>query len=809
LVNAPTPSTDRSLADKVPGAITWSWNVATGEVTWGAGIEGALFGLPVGAFGGTFEAYLALVHPDDRAYFHAVIERTLAGEDEYVMSHRVLWPDGSTRWIDGRGRLSRDAEGRPLLLTGVAWTQAARNAAEARLEHLRRVQAVAGAVSKELLRVARDSEVFQRACQIAVEHGDFRFAWIGIAGAEGPPRPVARAGADDGYLDELATVDHPCILERAVREGEPIIVNDMTAGPQDVAWYEPALRRGYRACGVFPLRRDGAVIGVLVIYASEKNRFDADQNELLRGLVDDIGFKLDAIDADARRRAAEEAVRRSEERYRALVEQAADAIFLADADDVLLEVNAAACEMTGHSREELIGRRLGELLDPSKAAGPRIGSNSPRGTRATGERTLRRKDGSTLYVELTGTVLADGCVQSYARNITERKLVQQQLILSDRLASLGRLAAGVAHEINNPLGYLVLGLETVERAVAGDTLSEGLLAKIRAAVAEARDGAGRVRAVVQTLSALSRDDEGAVGYVDLHRVLDGAVRLTENSLRHRGRIIKEYGALHGVRGNDLRLGQVFVNLLVNACDALHDDTPDENEVRVRTFEQDDRVIVEVHDNGVGIASEIRGRIFDPFFTTKAVGHGTGLGLAISHGIVSSFGGEIGFESSPERGTTFRVSLTALRIAPVEVAPASISAEGVSRFRLLIVDDEVRLARSLASLLSFHHVVCATSVVDALDVLAQESFDCILCDLMMPSLSGMDLYAELKARGHSEERRMIFMTGGAFTPRAREFVASIPNPVLEKPFSARSVETIAATLIAQESARADGQWVRTQ
>jgi CheY-like chemotaxis protein len=123
------------------------------------------------------------------------------------------------------------------------------------------------------------------------------------------------------------------------------------------------------------------------------------------------------------------------------------------------------------------------------------------------------------------------------------------------------------------------------------------------------------------------------------------------------------------------------------------------------------------------------------------------------------------------------------------------AEGVARFRLLIVDDEVRLARSLAALLSFHEVEVASSVVEALALLAKVSFDCILCDLMMPSLSGMDLHAELLGRGRGEERRMIFMTGGAFTPRAREFIASVPNRVLEKPFSADLVEVLVGSLIA--------------
>jgi CheY-like chemotaxis protein len=153
------------------------------------------------------------------------------------------------------------------------------------------------------------------------------------------------------------------------------------------------------------------------------------------------------------------------------------------------------------------------------------------------------------------------------------------------------------------------------------------------------------------------------------------------------------------------------------------------------------------------------------------------------------------ESTSSNGTTFRVALAADLMTTAEELPLKGRPQGVSRFRLLIVDDEVRLARSLAALLSSHEVEVASSVVEALALLAKDPFDCILCDLMMPTLSGMDLHAELERRGRGEERRMIFMTGGAFTPRAREFIASVPNHVLEKPFSADSVEALVASMIA--------------
>jgi PAS domain S-box-containing protein len=778
----------------------WSWNVATDEVSWEPGIEVALFGLPAGSFAGTFDAYLALVHPEDRAHFRAVIERTMAGEDEYVMAHRVVWPDGSVRWVDCRGRLTRDEQGRPLLLTGVVWSQSAQKSAEGRLMHLQRVRAVAGAVSRELLRVRCDDEAFERACTIAVDHGDFRFAWVGsLEGTGVHLTPLARAGFHEGYLEEIeeiVTEISPGALRRTLGEGRAVIINDIANNEAFRPWRALALRRGYGACGAFPLRRHGEVVGALIIYSAEANRFDADQIELLTGLTDDIGFKLDALDAEARREAAEQAMQRSEERYRALVEQAADAIFLADADDAVLEVNVAGCEMSGYTRDELLGRKLTSFLDPSYPGNPPLPPELPAGIRIAGERRALRKDGSVFDVELTATALEDGRLLGYARDVTKRNLMQRQLVLADRLASLGRLAAGVAHEINNPLAYVATSLAIIERAAGASPPTALVLDEIATAAAAARDGVDRVRSVVRSLGSLSRDDEGAVRAVDVHAVLDGAVRLTEGALRERGRVVRAYGATRPARGNELRLGQVFVNLLVNARDALPGDTPARNEIVLRTRDEADSVVVEVHDNGVGIAPEDLGRVFDPFFTTKPVGEGTGLGLAISHGIIASLGGRIAVQSGPERGTTFRVTLPAEAVRPSLAPPPHAHRAPERALELLVVDDEVNLAHSLARLLEDHQVTIATGGAEGLALCRERRFDCVLCDLMMPGVSGMDLYEELARRGDRSERRVIFMTGGACSARAAAFLARTPNGVLEKPFSLDCVEQVIGALVKQ-------------
>jgi PAS domain S-box-containing protein len=767
--------------------------VPTGAVTWSKGID-ALFGLPPGGFAGTYEAYLALVHPDDRAHFQALIARTLAGEDEYVMTHRVLWPDGVAHWIDGRGRLTRDAEGRPLQLDGMVWDAKARKRAEARVLHLQSVQAVASAVTKELLRVESDADAFDHACRIAVEHGHFKFAWVGLVSSENARVvPAARAGVEEGYLAEIVvTADLRDTgrgpVGRAIREGRSVAVNDVAKDPTFAPWCERALRRGYHGCAAFPLRRCGEVIGALSIYAGEADRFDAPVLDMLDALADDIGITLDAIDEAAHRRAAEEAARRSEERFRALFEQASDAIFIFDRDDRIVDANRAACDMTGYSRDELMTKSVEDLL------GADFTRSKARGGRDVEEVRLKQKSGASIDAEVSATALEHGRLQAHVRDVTLRKRVQQQLILADRLASLGRLAAGVAHEVNNPLAYVSLNLERVQRALAKETAAH--LVDLREAADDALDGAQRVREVVRALGTLGRDGDGQVGPIDLHRVLDTAIRLTENQTRHRAKLVKDYQAKRNVRGNELRLAQVFVNLLLNAADALKEDAVAANTITVRSFDEGPTVVVEVRDNGAGISQEIIGKIFDPFFTTKNVGAGTGLGLAISYSILGSFGGSIAVESTVGAGSVFRVTLIA---ESVDATPKSTPIPGhaakvTKRARVLVVDDEPRIVEIVASALEDHDVTVATTGAAALALCATSDFDCVFCDLMMPGLGGIEFHAELERDKPSIATRVVFMTGGAFTTRARDFVRATPNVVLQKPFTtARLLQALAAVL----------------
>jgi CheY-like chemotaxis protein len=267
-----------------------------------------------------------------------------------------------------------------------------------------------------------------------------------------------------------------------------------------------------------------------------------------------------------------------------------------------------------------------------------------------------------------------------------------------------------------------------------------------------------------------------------------------NEIRHRAQVVTTLEPANAVLANEARLEQVVVNLLLNAAQAMSEDAAEKNVVRV-TVRQDGerRAVLEVSDNGAGIPADVLPRVFDPFFTTKPVGVGTGLGLSICHGIVTSLGGKIGAYSDPIEGTTFRVLLptteTVADDSPAPVSEGPVSRDTV-RARVLVVDDEPAIAHTLRELLAPQHlVVSATSGREALATLAREDFDVVFCDLMMPGMNGTELYHRLKAERPGAEERIVFMTGGAFTASAADFLASVPNRRLEKPFSLGLIEQI--------------------
>ncbi len=423
---------------------------------------------------------------------------------------------------------------------------------------------------------------------------------------------------------------------------------------------------------------------------------------------------------------------------------------------------------------------LGLLLGRGDLAVPITGSCAPiRSIRAT----------------VTGAVLVFRDASDDRRAQRAQETAQAQLMLADRLASVGTLAAGVAHEVNSPLAYVIANLEMIaeELRALAPVVPAGTLKDLVDMSNDARHGAERVRKIVRGLKTFSRADEGRRVPLDVRTVLELSINMTFTEIRHRARLVEEYGPIPRVEADDARLGQVFINLLVNAAQSIAEGDTDRNEIRIVTStDPEGRAVIEVRDTGAGIPAAMRARIFDPFFTTKPVGVGTGLGLSICHTIVTSWGGTISVESEPGRGSTFRVVLLAAGgdTAASDVRLTPRAPEAALAAHILVIDDDEMVGMAVRRVLRGHDVTVCTSGREALEVLSSSArFDVILCDLMMPEMTGMQLHAELARRDPQEAARVIFITGGAFTPTARAFLDTVPNERMEKPFDPHNLRAL--------------------
>jgi len=514
-----------------------------------------------------------------------------------------------------------------------------------------------------------------------------------------------------------------------------------------------------------------------------------------------------------------------EARIDLLSRHANDMLLLTDEHQVLVDVNDRTCQVLGYAREELLGREVRQLRDPTTLADfeARTAEQVDKGG-VIFETRYRRKDGTTFPVEASVRSAVFGerrFFQAVVRDITERRRLELQLQLADRMASVGSLAAGVAHEIDDPLSSLLASLDFGLAELGRPGADEG---EVRRALGEARDGAVRIREIVRDLRSFARGQDSAAEAVDVRRVLQSTMALAQNEIRQRARLSMELGEVPPVQGSEHRLGQALLNLLVNAAQAIPPGDPERHVVQASTsVAADGRVAVEIADTGAGIPAAALPRIFDPFFTTRPVGTGTGLGLAIVHGIVTDMGGEIRVRSEPDHGSTFTVLLPAAEPVPPRqawpvgerastpvpgavpapvpargpaVTPLPVHAEPASGTRVLLIDDEPLVGRAVARVLSPpHQVTLAATAAEGLRLIEAGSWDALLCDLMMPGMSGMELHERLAATRPDDAARLVFLSGGAFSDGAREFLDRVPNTRLAKPFDPAGLRQVVATAVA--------------
>ena len=393
-----------------------------------------------------------------------------------------------------------------------------------------------------------------------------------------------------------------------------------------------------------------------------------------------------------------------------------------------------------------------------------------------------------------------------ARELREKAIrdnrvqMREQLMISERMASAGMLAAGVAHEINNPLAVAVSNVDYVTDSMRGVVeelrklagASEALnawdgwfrLDELAAALRDTGEGLQRIRDIVVDVKLFSRPLDDKSGAFDVRKVCDSSARMAWNEIRHRAQLVKDYGDVPAIEANESRVGQVILNLLVNAAQAMPEGRATNNEIRVATRTNDRGwAVIEVSDTGNGIPQQHLEKIFDPFFTTKPVGIGTGLGLAVCRRIVNELGGAIDVESEVGKGSTFRVAFPPAARGPLQERPSFIAPPAAKRLRVLLVDDEPAMGAAVHRALSRHHdVVFVTRAAEALARIgAGEHFDVVLSDFMMPDVGGQEMHQRMQQMVPELAKRVVFLTGGVFTSEGRLYLDGIPNRVVTKPF----------------------------
>lgn len=354
---------------------------------------------------------------------------------------------------------------------------------------------------------------------------------------------------------------------------------------------------------------------------------------------------------------------------RDLLDHLPDAFLLHSAGEIIF-VNRRGLELLGYERaEELIGRSPLHVVHPDEhplvlARMARMAAGSD--AEPLVEERLLRRDATVLNadVRVARVRLGDQVVtMALARDASERRRLQERGALADRMAAVGRLAAGVAHGINNPLAYVLANagyaLEELGRMPSPSGDRPAVADDVMRALRQIVEGSRRIQALVASLTMFARSEEPATAVVDVQKVLEAAIALTSYEIRRRARLVTEFGETPRVRAGESRLAHAFLNLLVHAAHALGAEDDEDHEIRVRTATDAlGRAVVEIHDNGEGLSPEVVGSVFDPFFTTCPEDLGVGLGLSIAYEIVASLGGTIVAESDLGRGSVFRVTLPA-------------------------------------------------------------------------------------------------------------------------------------------------------
>lgn len=489
---------------------------------------------------------------------------------------------------------------------------------------------------------------------------------------------------------------------------------------------------------------------------------------------------------------ADRVLKRSEERFRTVLEDMDNGYFELDLRGHYTFVNDAMCKILGLSRAEIVARHFSKFVDPADAkfiesSRMVIAEVVAKGVTRSGMfGTIVKGDGSRRIIGISASPMRDAAgvitgVRGITRDITDRIKIEQQLMIAGKLASIGELAAGVAHEINNPL-TAIMGFSQL---LIGE---EGLPEHIKADLEKIYNQSQRAARIVQNLLTFARNYNPEKNIIDINELIQKTLemRIYEHRVGNIEVVKDLQGNLPGVSADKNQMQQVLLNILINAEHSIIANQKT-GSIKIATTQVEDKVRISIADDGPGIPREILNRLFDPFFTTKDVGQGTGLGLSVCHGIVTNHGGRIYAESVEREGATFVIELPKSKegSGKWEEEPAKLH-KGMNSAstgkNILIVDDETVIRDILKRVLSEHgyRIDAASSGQEGLEKIEGLEYDTYLLDIKMPGVDGRDMYEIIKARYPHLAGRVIFITGDTISKATLDFLESTGRKYFSKP-----------------------------
>lgn len=660
--------------------------------------------------------------------------------------------------------------------------------------------------TEALLRAPDELALLEHICRIAVEIAGFKMSWVGYAQND-PARSIrsmAMAGWGTTFLDDLQMSWGDCELGggpvgNAIRTGITQVTVDTDSDPRFAPWRNTARIHGFRSCIALPLMLGAERIGALSIFAAEPDAFDSDIVRLLEDLARNLSYGIGAQRMRVQHDRTLRQLAESEERYRSLIELTPDAILVHAMGEILF-ANPMALQVFHTDLESLVGRSVLDLIPESEHASVRERFSRAAPGKVRAEHKMYRLDGSEFDAEVVGTTITFHdrvCRLLVVRDVSDRREVQEQLVQTAKLATLGEMAAGLVHELSQPLNIIRLTAEGallfLERGKATPEWQAQQLQLIA-------DQSQRTAEIIDDIRIFSRRDNTPVQVFDAVGAIRSALTVIEGQLRPDGIdvAIDLPNETLPVRGRRVQLEQVIMNLLSNAQHALKEKRERDggsglDRITVSAQRDGDRLMIRVADNGPGIPAAVRERIFEPFFTTKEAGRGTGLGLSVSFGIINAMGGRLELDNS-KQGACFVITLPADAAIPdVPEAPAPqicpIDAH------IMVVDDEKTAVETLGRYLTEmgYRVTLCGSGSDALTKFRADPADVVITDLRMPSGDGEQLVEQL--REFDPLQPIVIVTGhlGA-TERLAENLQDDRCAVLKKPVALGKLGEIIATFL---------------